>query len=450
MKNTKTDTLASMSKHRVLLFGRKLFDLYGSQLSSTNNAHIEVIDFPYDEDEYGNLQRLTDYTLVVTDYAPFKYDEDFYPKQRNVFDKLISEALQSGTTICFVHYNEDIPRGSKYSRETSKMYAEDRRKLNHSQLGFRILDRLSITPWKNDTPILDCTIHREVFRPFLSKWGASHNCFVADEHDNFDDIIVSYRNLPIGFTKELGRGRIIFLPFQRDFDRENDLLKGIYTLVDCLLTYITKMQQPLPERATAPFFKDEELLYEELQRIEKELKNKKDELEPFAVAKQLLYLVEYRLENAVPNFIQHHLGIKTERAEHYVEDFWMLNDSGERLAICEVKSYVKGCKRGGIYSVYHHRDTNNLDKSFPAILFVNQHIQAASWAAKDLPINKDDYRVAANENILVLRIEDLIRLWSAIKTGSISRDYLLTLLTTSIGWIKVDASLKITPLPQPS
>jgi hypothetical protein len=447
MANTKPDTLASVPKHRVLLFGRKLFDLYGSQLSSTNNADIQVIDFPYDEDQYSNLQRLTDYTLVVTDYAPFQYDEDLYPEQQNVFDKLISEALQSGTTICFVHYNEDIPRGDKYSTKAAEIYAGDCAKLRRSQLGFRILDRLSIRPWKNDTPILDCTIQRGVFQPFLIKWGASHNCFVPDNDTHFDDIIVSYRNLPIGFTKELGRGRIIFLPFQRDFDREDDLLKGIYTLVDCLLTYIAKMQQPLPEHEGAPFFKDEEPLNKELQRIEKQLKNKKQELEPFAIAKQLLYLAEYRLENAVPNFIQEHLGIKTERHEQYVEDCWILNDSGKRLAICEVKSYVKGCKRGAIYSVYHHRDTNNLDKAFPAILFVNQHIQAASWVAKDLPINKDDYQVAAKENILVLRIEDLIRLWSAIRKGSITRDYLLALLTNSRGWLKVAASLKITPLP---
>jgi len=448
MKNSKTGTLASISKHRVLLFGRKLFDDFGSYLHPQNNADIEVIDFPHSYGDYSNLQRLADYTLVVADYAPFKCDS-LYPEQQDVFDKLITEALELGTTICFVHYNEIIPGYDRNSPRNFYMNEADCTELKQTQLGFRILNRLSIRPFRNDIPVLNVNIRRGVFQPFLSKWGTSHNYFATYEDGKFDDIIVDISDFPLGFTKELGRGRIIFLPFQRDFNREQDLLKGIYTLIDCLLTYITKMQETLPERATAPFFNDEEPLNKDLQRIEKELQDKKDEIEPFAVAKQLLCQSEYKLENTVPDFIQEHLGIKTERHEHYAEDFWILNDSGERAAICEVKSHVKGCKRGSIYTIFNHRETNNLDKVFPAILFVNQHMQAASWAAKDLPINKPDYQAAAKENILVLRIEDLVRFWSAIMNGSISRDYLLNILTTSRGWIKVDYSLRITPLPPP-
>lgn len=448
MKNPKKDILQSNSKHRVLLFGRKLFGPYGYRLSSIDNADIQVIDFPHAPIDYANLQRLTDYNLVVTDYAPFQ-DGKLHREQQDVFDKLITEALESGTTICFVHYDEDVP---SFDRKASPHYMnkEDCNRLNRSQLAFRILNRLSIQPLRGDTPILDVTIQRGVFRPFLSKWGASYNCFLTYGNVKFDDIISNKANLAIAFTKQLGRGRIIFLPFQRDFEREPDLLKGVYTLVDCLLTYITKMQETLPDWATAPFFKDEELLNKDLQRIEGELQNKKDEIEPFAICKQLLCQAEYKLENTVPAFIQEHLGIRIEIDENYAEDFWILNDSTERIAICEVKSHVKGCKRTSIYSIFNHRDTNGLDKVFPAILFVNQHMQSASWEAKDRPINKDDYKVAANDNILVLRIEDLVRLWSAIRNGSITRDYLLTLLTTSKGWVKVDASLNITQLPESS
>lgn len=449
MKTTKTDSLASISKHRVLLFGDKLCGPYGYLIRPQNNAAIEVIDFPSSYTDYGNLQRLTDYTLVVTDYSPFQY-EKLHSEPQNVFDKLITEALDLGTTICFVHYDELIPGYDENSRRNAYMNEADCTQHEQKQLGFRFLKRLSIRPFRKDVPILNATIRRGVFQPFLSKWGASHNFFTTYDDGKFDDIIVDIAGFPIGFAKELSRGRIIFLPFQRDFNREQDLLKGIYTLVDSLLTYITKMQEALPEWATTPFFKDEQPLNKELQRIEKELQNKKDELEPFAVAKQLLCQAEYILENTVPHFIQKHLGIKTEREERYAEDFWILNDSGERAAICEVKSHVKGCKRGSIYTIFNHRETNNLDKVFPAILFVNQHMQAASWAAKDLPINKQDYQAAAKDNILVLRIEDLVRLWSTITNGSISRDYLLNLLTTSRGWLKVDSSLRITPLPKPS
>ncbi len=435
---------ATISKHKVLLFGRKLFSDYESRIYSHSNADIDVIPFP---DEYYDLKRLANYTLVVTDYAPFHDQRGVHKEQQNIFDKLAVEALEAGTTICFVHYDEVVPREDQYSHSTGYMDEDDCTELKESQLGFRILSKLSIRPLRADQPFLTSTIKRGVFQPFLSKWGASHNCFMTYEDGKFDDIIVGPSEYPMGFSMQARRGLIIFLPFQRDFKREKDLLQGIHTLLDCLLTYITKMQETLPDWSTTSFFKEEELLYKEYQQIEEDLQRKSDEIKPFAVAKQLLCQAEYKLEQTVPDFIQEHLGIKTERGDHYAEDFWILNDSGERIAICEVKSHVKGCKRSSIYSIFSHRDTNKLDNTFPAILFVNHHIQTASWAAKDRPINKEDYQVAAKDNILVLRIEDLVRLWAAKRNGLISSDALLITLTTSKGWLKVDSSLNINLLP---
>jgi len=444
MNNIVKSTRPIAPKHKVLLFGRKLFGDYEYGIYPHNNADIDVIPFP---DRYHHLQRLANYALVVTDYAPFSDQKGVHKEQQDIFDKLAVEALDAGTTLCFVHYDEVVPEEEKYSHSTGYMNEDDCTELKQSQLGFRILNKLSIRPLKADQPFLSGTIKRGVFQPFLSKWGASHNCFMTYEDGKFDDIILDFSKFSIGFSIQVGHGLIIFLPFQRDFNRKEDLLQGIHTLLDCLLTYITKMQETLLGWSATPFFEEEKLLYIERQQIEKDLQHKNDEIKPFAVAKQLLYQAEYKLEQTVPDFIQEYLGIKTERNERYAEDFWILNDSGERIAICEVKSHVKGCKRSSIYSIFSHRDTNELDNMFPAILFVNHHMQAASWAAKDRPINKEDYQVAAKDNILVLRIEDLVRLWDLIRNELISSDTLLTMLTTSKGWLKIDSSLNINLLP---
>ena len=94
--------------------------------------------------------------------------------------------------------------------------------------------------------------------------------------------------------------------------------------------------------------------------------------------------------------------------------------------------------------MYNHRETNKLPQEFPALLVVNANMQAASWAEKDRPIDKQDYEVAAQNNILVLRIEDLVRLWDALRNGTITRDDILSDFTTMKGWMEVDASGTVT------
>ncbi len=123
-----------------------------------------------------------------------------------------------------------------------------------------------------------------------------------------------------------------------------------------------------------------------------------------------------------------------------------MNDSGEKLAIVEVKSYVKGFKKGGIYSLFNHRETNKLDENFPAILFVNCNLQAGSWSNKDCPISKQDYEIAAQNNILILRIEDLVRMWDAVRKGVLDKQTILNTLTTFKGWLSVDSNFQIKEL----
>lgn len=123
-----------------------------------------------------------------------------------------------------------------------------------------------------------------------------------------------------------------------------------------------------------------------------------------------------------------------------------LNDSGEKVAIAEVKSYVKGFKRGGVYSIYNHRETNKLDEDFPAILFANCNLQAGSWNNKDRPISKQDYEIAAQNSILILRIEDLVRMWDVFRKGIIDKQKILNILTNFKGWLSVDSNFQIKEL----
>jgi hypothetical protein len=426
-------------RHKVLIIGKNDWgDI--SSVKNPENAIIETILFPA---KYKDLKRLKDYTLIILDYSPFIYHGSLESQQQNIFDKLLVEALDTGSTFCFLHYDEIVPEYDRYAIDTGYMREKDIESCVESQLGFRWLNYFSIKPKRLQQPIVIDKIHQGVFRPFINKWGASHNYFLTYGDDEFDDVIYGEPKHPVGFTINVRNGRIIFLPFQRDFSRKEDLLDGFYTLVDCLLTYITKSLIGLPEWAKEPYFQDEKAIYVECEELETKLSEKRDLLEPCNFAKQLLCQGEYDLEKNVPRFIRECLEISTERTEEFKEDFWILSESGERIAIGEVKSYVKGFKRSGIYSLYSHREANKLNENFPGILVTNNFLQAGSWGKKDRPIDKQHYEVAAQNNILILRIEDLVRLWDAYRNKVVTREQALSYLTKSKGWLKVDVDLKL-------
>jgi hypothetical protein len=442
LRGDKRDSLIKAGKtgHRVLIFGKKVFGDFAPNVLSIGNAQVDYIRFP---DDYSQLQRLAVYTLVILDYAAFDAGKSTYITQQEVFEKQMIEALDAGTTFCFVHYNEFAPRQAPYLYATENMVSEDVEKCRRRQIGFRFLDAFSIRPYNYDQLILDAKIKRNEFKSFLDKWGASYNLFVPYSEGNIDDVISGLDSSALGFTLNSRKSRIIYLPFQRDFSRGEDLVAGLNSLIDCLLTYITRTITEIPDWGHEPFFEEENVIRLECEKLEKQLEETLAKLHPFDQAKALLFQSEYTLESTLPRFIQEHLGINTLRDETYKEDFWILNTDDERCALVESKSMVKGFKKSAIFSLYNHRESNKLSESFPAVLFANCNLQAGTWKEKEKRIDKQDYEVAAQNNILVLRIEDLLRLWDARRCDRLNTEEILTLLISKKGWLEVTQDLKL-------
>ena len=166
-------------------------------------------------------------------------------------------------------------------------------------------------------------------------------------------------------------------------------------------------------------------------------------MKPFEEAKAILFQSKYALERTVPDFIQNRLNIQTFRDEKHKEDFWILNQEAGKTIIAEVKSAIKGFKKSMVYDLFNHRDENNLDESFPALLVANCNLQAGAWEDKDRIIDKQDYQVAAQNNILILRVEDLVRLWESMRNGIHSQKEIYELLISENGWLEVTQDLNI-------
>jgi len=422
--------LTGKEKHRVLLFGKKT---YHTPLTiKLDSCEVEQILFP----DGGKMPRsLSEYTLVILDYAAFMAERgSVYQKEQEIFEKMMLEALSLGTCFCIVHYDEMVPEDVRYGYGRGGMDKDGYDKCYHLQIGFRWL--LSIRPFRSDSPIIDAQIKRNEFKKYMDRWGASKNAFQPYADGNFSDIVSEIPNFALSFVLDYRRGKLIYVPCQRDFSRPDNLSECFSVLIDTLITYLTKTRIELPEWAAIPLFDEEKRLSQETLKLNDKLIECEGKLGIFYSAKQLLFQSEYGLEDALPKFLKEQCGLNVKREETYKEDFWILDPKSKRVAICEVKSYVKGFKKSGLFNLYSHRESYNLEEDFPAVLFVNANLNAASWEQKDKPIDKQDYEEAADKHILVMRIEDLLFAWQAIRDGVLGSDQLLDIFVKEIGWIK--------------
>lgn len=420
-----------MDKHKVLVFGSKTF---GENIPTIRSDIFDVTfqRFPQNWDSH---TRASNFSIIILDYCAFQSNGSVYQEAQEIFEKELFQALEKGATVCFLHYDEIVPRHDGYNHNKGYMDESSMNELLGFQIGFRFLYHLHIKPIRIDRPINWGQLKRTEFKNFFENWGTSKNTFQCYGEGSFGDIIQSVSDLSLGFVNDFEKGLLIYLPCQRNFSNMNDLTNLFKTLIDNLVTYITRIRTELPDFAKEPFFEEETKIYSELKEMEQKVQDIKGALKPYYTAKVLAFASEYELQKLVPKFISDEFKIPTLQIETCNEDFWLLVSESKKIAICEVKSYVKGFSKSGVYDIFNHREHHKLDESFPALLFVNVNLNAAGWKQKLSPIAPQDYQVATSNNVLIVRIEDVLFMWDAFKKGKIAKEEIIKILTTSKGWL---------------
>jgi hypothetical protein len=313
------------------------------------------------------------------------------------------------------------------------------RALTNTQIGYRWLNIFEIRPHRANNVIVAGEVQRNELRPFFNKWGASHLYFESYGKPIKEPLITTGKTT-LALALPARGSKILYLPFQRDHRRKEDFLDGLSSLIDCLLTYVTKSLTSIPAWGQAPFFEEEVKIRAKCDGIESDLRAEQAKLVPYEDAKMLLFQSEYALESSLPRFFAEKLSLQTERNERFKEDFWIVDETGKRRVLVEVKSTVKGFKKSLVFAAYSHREENQIADNFPTLLVANCNLQAANWTDKARPIDKQDYEVAAQNHVLILRVEDLTRLWQMKEAGQIDSSGILNLLETNVGWLEVAAN----------
>ncbi|MBA3633024.1 MAG: hypothetical protein H0W58_09490 [Acidobacteria bacterium] len=412
--------IAGKTGHRIAIIGNEIFGSLDSQVFESENYTVEL----YPLEEFHKLDRLVNYTLCIVSYDAFSEEDN-----QNNFIKQMLEAIEQGVNFCLVYYKEN--------------YIYQKHSSSRTNVGYQVATKLSIYPKNLNKIIPEANVKRQEFQPFLKKWGVTNLTFNIKNEDA-KAIYITDDNEILGFSVPTKNAEIFYLPFIRNLSNLNDTKNGLETLIDNLLTYLAKSRINLPIWAKeSSFFSDEETLLKEKISLQSEITKLETDLQKFDEAKSLLFHNEHHLEITLPNFLKSYLGLEIEQNETYKEDFWIVDNKKEKLAIAEIKSKTKGFTKGLVGYLIAHRDYYELEDEFPALLFVNCNLQVGSWKDKDKFLNEQDYKYVAHQNVLVIRIEDVVRLWEMKRLGKTTNEEILNLFLTKKGWLQVTSKLEI-------
>lgn len=430
------------TKTKVLIFGAKVIGSTTPPPIQNQNADIEFIAYPH---AHLGARRLENYDVVILDYAAFINSPNIVDSERQeAFIKQMSEALKRGTTVCFVFYAEFCPPDNPYGgSQFGGMERSAFAKAQHEQIGFYWLAGRYLRPNALSSPVVSARIIRQEFKPFLDQYGAAKVVFTRYDAGTWDDAIQEANDgVATAFRIDAHKGMIVYLPYQR-VENVGDSKGALTLLIDGLLTYASRNREEIPAWASQPLFADEVALREKLSHLISEVDTLQSDLQKFDDAKALLFKRGSVLEKGVLSFFKSRLGIVGIQNERFEEDFWLQDEKGEKFIVGEVKSTEKGFKKSFVYDAYNHREANGLSEDFPALLIVNANLQAGNLTDKRRAIDAKDCRVAVDNHVLVMRVEDLLQLWDGLRTGKWTTESVRKLLSSYSGWIEITASHEV-------
>ncbi len=419
---------------RILVFGQPAaYDQYEHDLAEVAGRSVEWCDDP----DYGMLDDLHKYEVVILDYSAFRLGDKILEDQADGFWRMLLYAAE-GTWFCFLHYHETVPGDPIPGDRHLNRYTFDH--LARFQLGLRILNAVDITARRAKHAFRGLDLGRTMrhFTEFLRQWGSSFNYFKQDFKGEFHQLICPGpgKGTAQAFALNAGRGKVLFLPFHLDFQRLEAMGDGLKQLIRSVINY-KESSLAFPDWAAEPVFPGELKLYKKLKEAEDKAQKIKRDLQPFESLKQIIFAREYDFEDRVPQFISDQLNMKTRRDETFKEDFWLVDDDGKDIAIGECKTFDRAAKNTAVMSAEFHRAQNNKDSNFPAFTIVNANLRASSWDDKTTPIDHNICVLAQERKVLLLRIEDLVYFAYWIQEGKLKPEQLIHYICEKSGWLEV-------------
>lgn len=176
--------------------------------------------------------------------------------------------------------------------------------------------------------------------------------------------------------------------------------------------------------------------------LEAEIERLKAQIVAAREARKIMFYSGDELKMETIRFFSEMLGCPAQRADD-VGDFWLVAEAvGEAWCFGEVAESENGnASKDLLAQLIINRAKAGKSDDYPAILVVNTYFGKESTEDRDQAIPEDIRRRAAEDNILVVRTLDLVRLKQKEDSGFPGIKEFLESIRAGGGWYEVNETL---------
>lgn len=413
-------------------------------------ANILIIGFnPFDYD----LEREGGETIIERDnsfrYAVFtklpefkEYDIIILPFAVSTFVKEEIEALayrraclalERGANVCVLCGNilDDILEEGGDEDEVN----EDAFRYYIGGMFLRgVVRKMKVKTQGTDTvPVVD------ELAPFIREYGSMDLTFELHNLDKVHIISeIKHNDLSYisGFAVQMDEGLLYVIPASLPSGNEHPFMR---TLTRGILAHSQRIKHPSAVSIVKSFqFAKEKPLLAEREELVRKTTETDDQIKAYDEKKDILFLRDDPLADRLAEWLKTYMGIATRRQEEYIEDFWLIDENGNDVAICEAKGVNTNVKREHITALVLHREERDLPDDFPSILIMNTFANATTIKQKERQrVGRTECRKADRSHVLIVRTLDLVRLLDQLEQWEIEQAKIRELLFAETGWVKV-------------
>jgi hypothetical protein len=383
---------------------------------------IKEIELDYGQIEFADdnsAEHLSKYDIIIYQSGSFAYGYRKNSWGQSVLkeippeairrEKEIQVALEKGRIVCIIgsDANDYLIAGVLNSNKIYYNYIENRQVCRN------------------------IAVKRSEFKSFIDNVGASRIWFAKND---IDQIIASaYESTVLAFSKQVGKGVLLFIPCLWGSNAIEYIIEHIKKLVSALVSFSAKNVLSSPNYVEEFAIADEQNIKKEIERIRtNEIVPLENRLTYYRKMKSILWLGDTALVFAVKDFFNA-IGIQVEIDEIFEEDLWLVGQK-EKFSIVEVKGLNKNLTRLDISKLDEHREARIVPQ-LSGLLIANTFMTAESLENKDIDFSPNVVQKAVNSNLLITRTLDLCRMLNVLEKSQNPSETFLNAVLGKKGWL---------------
>lgn len=414
-------------KLTVLAFG---FDALGTKPDWSVTVQEEVeVEFR----ELGDARTWEPFDVIVFDEACFyRFNPDGWliPHVNDVLvcQKQALSLLKSNSAVCCLF--QSLPETGLPAQSEGGYYDPEEFSLANS-----LLQAVGVPCFPASSSFVEHVTRHHEFRAFIDKYGICSSTFDLRLAEDVSTICTAGEGGDVtGFENQ---GKLFFLPCHFPAREAFTTAQVVSEVARAIRRYQCRRALAPPDWLDEAVLPGEERLRTRRAQLLGELEQTSSRVAEYDERKRILHAQDDALVDAVCDSLRR-MGLRTKPGEKAAEDFWLVNEEGEEIAIGEVKALEKNVTTGNVSQVDTHRSWRDLGQDFPGILIVNTFRSAHTFADKHQQIEPKVRRHGIHNNVLVLRTLDLFNFGCLVEQHEVGASALVEALAEGGGWFKVE------------